>query len=73
MKRAYIVLITGVWVAILPYLGFPHIWKNVLMSFSGLGLIFFSYILYRESEVTKKEEEAFDNFSENKFEGVEKI
>ncbi|MFA6353843.1 MAG: hypothetical protein WCW93_02840 [Candidatus Paceibacterota bacterium] len=68
MKRARIFLILGIWIAILPYLGFPYSWKSVLTTLSGLGLIGMSYMLYRELKTKEiKEEKTFDNFSENKF------
>jgi len=61
-------LILGVWVAILPYLGFPYSWKDIFITLSGLGLIYVSFMLYKESKIKEiKEEKTFDNFSENKF------
>ena len=65
MKRARILLILGIWVAILPYLGFPYSWKEVLFTLSGLGLVYLSYMLYRERKKEENPEEAFDNFREN--------
>lgn len=55
----------GIWVAILPYLGFPYSWKNILFTISGLILIYLSYIVYSESKITEKKERTSDNFSEN--------
>lgn len=68
MQKARTILILGIWVAILPYLGFPYIWKNILFTLTGLGFMYFSYILYKESRNAegKKELKSFDNFSENK-------
>ena len=65
MKRARILLILGIWVAILPYLGLPYSWKEVLFTLSGLGLVYLSYMLYRERKKEETSEEAFDNFREN--------
>ena len=67
MQRARTVLILGIWVAILPYLGFPSSWKDVLFTLTGLGFAYFSYVLYKEFKASTKEEgsQAFDNFSEN--------
>lgn len=66
MKKARILLILGIWVAILPYLGFPYTLKNILLTLSGLGLIFLSYTLYLEYKATHvKKEKNFDNFREN--------
>ena len=68
MKKAWTLLILGVWEAILPYLGFPYSWKDILITLSGLGLIYVSFMLYKESKIKEiKEEKTFDNFSENKF------
>jgi hypothetical protein len=65
MRKAKTLLFLGIWVAVLPYLGFPHFYKSILFSVSGLGLIYFSYTLYKEY---KKVEAArtFDTFSENR-------
>ena len=68
MRKARILLILGVWVAVLPYFGFPYSWKDILITLSGLGLIYVSFMLYKESKIKEiKEEKTFDNFSENKF------
>jgi hypothetical protein len=50
---------------ILPYLGFPYSWKDVIFSVSGLALIYFSYTLYREYKAKDNQKKTFDNFSEN--------
>lgn len=49
----------------MPYLGFPISWKNILFTLTGLGLIYFSYLLYKESKASETEKETFDNFREN--------
>ncbi len=59
-------LTIGVWVAILPFLGFPVTIKNILFVLTGLLIIYLSYGMYLESKKDKKEEKTFDNFSENK-------
>ncbi|MCC7160569.1 hypothetical protein IT399_02535 [Candidatus Nomurabacteria bacterium] len=66
MRKAQILLILGVWVTILPYLGFPYSWKEILYTLTGFGIIFFSYILYRDyKEREKSIHKTFDNFREN--------
>ena len=62
MRKAKTLLILGIWVIVLPYLGFPQSYKNILFSLSGLAFVYFGYILYKEN---KKEKDDFDNFSEN--------
>jgi hypothetical protein len=67
MRKARIFLILGIWITILPYLGFPYSWKDILITLSGLGLVYVSYLLYRESKIKEdQKEKTFDNFSENK-------
>ena len=65
MIKARIILALGIWVTILPYLGFPNSWKDVLTTLSGLGLIFLSYLFYKSFKAVEKKEESFDNFKEN--------
>ena len=75
MHKSRIFLIVGIWIAVLPYLGFPYSWKNILFTLSGLGLIGFSYIIYRESKTKESAGSAdgtFDNFSENRDFGEDK-
>jgi len=77
MRKEYTFLILGIWLVILPYLGFPYSWKNVLTTLSGFGLVYASFVMYKEfkAKETKeiKEEKTFDNFSENHFDSGEKI
>ncbi len=70
MIKAYILLVVGIWVAVLPYLGFPYSWKDILTTVSGLGLIYVSFVLYKEYKIKG---EKFDNFSENNFEGKREL
>jgi len=65
MRKAYILLIIGIWLAILPQLGFYYSWKDSLTTVSGLVLIFISFIFYKESKTKETEKEIFENFSEN--------
>lgn len=62
MRRARMFLISGVWIAVLPYLGFPSFWKNILITLSGLVVAYLSYLIYQE----QKKEVTYDNFSENR-------
>ncbi|MBI3888722.1 hypothetical protein HY311_02930 [Candidatus Nomurabacteria bacterium] len=70
MSKPRILLVLGTWVTILPYLGFPNSWKDVLYTLTGLGLVFISYLMYRERKAKADQEKTFDNFSENSDFGV---
>jgi len=65
MQKARILLFLGIWVAVLPYLGFPYSWKDILSFLTGLIIIFFSYVLYRDYKIKEAKEKKFDNFLEN--------
>ncbi len=66
MRKVRILLILGMLIAVLPYLGFPSSWKDSLTTLSGLALIYFSYTLYRDFKMKEDKKKIFDNFSENK-------
>ena len=51
MKTARTLLILGIWIAILPYLGFPYSWKKILLTLSGLGVAYVAYILYKKEKI----------------------
>ena len=65
MRRAKTFFILGIWVAALPYLGFPYIWKNILFSISGVILSILGFMIYREHKAMQDDGRTFDNFSEN--------
>ncbi|MDQ3076350.1 MAG: hypothetical protein M3Q34_04470 [bacterium] len=66
MQTARAVLILGIWVAVLPYLGFPVVIKNILFVITGFILIYFSLIFYKQAvRLRKKEVRTFDTYSEN--------
>lgn len=68
MQKARIFLFLSIWITILPYLGFPYSWKDILTTFSGIGLFYVSFMLYKESKIGEiKKEKTFDNFKENDF------
>lgn len=54
MRKERVLLILGIWITILPQLGFPYSWKNVLFTLSGLILVYYSYIIYKETKITEK-------------------
>lgn len=64
MRKERILLILGIWVALLPYLGFPYFLKNFLYTISGIVVAYFSYVLYKESQRKNAQEKTFDNFKE---------
>ncbi len=65
MRKIRLLLILGFLVIILPYLGFPYAIKNILISLSGFGVVYLSYILFSQNKRILNEKPTFENFSEN--------
>ena len=65
MRKARILLVLGIWMAILPFLGFPYSWKDVLTTLTGLGLIYLGYMIFLDYKTKENKKETFDSFKEN--------
>ena len=63
MRKGRMLLILGVWVAALPYLGFPYFWKNILLTAFGLIVALSGYFSYQELRVRKESKP--ENFKES--------
>lgn len=50
MRKEKTLLIIGLWVLILPFLGFPSSWRSVLYVITGVSLIYLSYLFYLEAK-----------------------
>ena len=46
MKKDLGLIILGVWIAIVPFLGFPGVWKTAIFVISGLAVVLLA-ILWR--------------------------
>lgn len=66
MKRVKAIFFLGLWVVLLPYLGFPHAIKNILFVLSGISLMAIAFLIYKGIKKNKpKVKVSFENFSEN--------
>lgn len=65
MNKSKKFLALGIWITILPFLGFPITIKNILFVLTGLSVMYVSYGMYLENKKNVVEKKA-DNFSENK-------
>jgi len=48
MRKEKTLLIIGLWVAILSFLGFPSNWRRILFLITGLAIMYLSYLFYLE-------------------------
>jgi hypothetical protein len=51
MRKERTLFIFGIWVAILPYLGFFESWRRILFILTGIGLIYLAYLFYTEARL----------------------
>jgi hypothetical protein len=55
MIRQRLIFFIGLWVALLPFLGFPKNFRTVLFVLTGFGLIAISYFMYIQTKAIKEE------------------
>lgn len=66
MRKERTLFIIGVWVAILPYLGFYESWRKVMFVITGLALVYLAYLFYKEAKARlEKDEISVKSFTDN--------
>lgn len=50
MRKERTLFIVGIWIAILPFLGFFESWRKILFIITGLSLIYLAYLFYIEAK-----------------------
>ena len=60
MSQRQWIVILGVWIMVLPFLGFPYSWKQALYVLTGLGVIVFAYRI-KFKEIAPKAETFVDS------------
>ncbi len=48
MKKQRTLLILGIFIALLPFTGFPNSWRKTFFVLAGLSVSYIAYLLYRE-------------------------
>lgn len=56
MRKEKTLLIIGLWVAILSFLGFPSSWRKILFLFTGLAIMYLAYLFYLEAKARLKKD-----------------
>ena len=51
MRKEKTLLIIGLWIMILPFLGFTSSWRRGLFLITGLATIYLAYLFYLEYKV----------------------
>jgi len=76
MRKERTLLVLGIWVAVLPFLGFPNTWRSVLFVITGIMLVYLAYLFRLEAKariakVDTRAKSFIDNISSNDNHGVE--
>ncbi len=68
MLQARILFTIGLWVAILPFLGFPKNIKNILFILTGLFIIYIGLVVYKKIKLSKEstKKNSSETFMENR-------
>ena len=43
MKKRTLIIILGIWIALIPVLGLPNVWKNRIVTVSALAVVYLAY------------------------------
>ena len=66
MRKEKTLFIIGIWVMILPFLGFPNNWRKVFFLITGLAIMYLAYLFYLEfKNRLSKEENNSKTFVDN--------
>lgn len=70
MKKERTLLFIGIWVALLPHLGFPENWRKILFLITGLFIVFIAYVMYKRKRkhqiaLEKTPNDVMSTFSES--------
>ena len=70
MSKDVAIIFLGLWIAVVPFLGFPGTWKTVIFITSGLGIVILTFLLRRDvisyvSRITSHKKRNTDVYVEN--------
>lgn len=71
MRKERTLFFIGIWVGILPFLGFPNSWRKILFIITGIALIYLSYLFRQEAKARlealklNSNEQTMDSFIDN--------
>jgi len=66
MRKERTLLIFGIFVALLPYMGFYESWRKILFMISGLSIVYLAYLFYTEAKARlNKDDNKIKSFIDN--------
>ncbi len=65
MRKEKTLFIIGLWIIILPFLGFPNFWRKMLFLITGLAIMYMAYLFYLEYKKRSVKETHHQTFIDN--------
>ncbi|MCC6323546.1 hypothetical protein IT400_02010 [Candidatus Nomurabacteria bacterium] len=71
MRKERTLFFIGIWVALLPFLGFPNSWRKILFILTGLAIVYLAYLFRQENKArlaiinSETVEQNMDSFIDN--------
>lgn len=50
MRKERTLFFIGIWVGVLPFLGFPNSWRKVFFVVTGLAIVYLAYLFRQEAK-----------------------
>jgi hypothetical protein len=71
MRKEKTLFIIGIWIVIIPFLGFPDTWRKILLTITGFMLVYLAYLYHQQnkerlSKVENPSKTFVDNIGNNK-------
>ncbi len=71
MRKERTLFFIGIWIALLPFLGFPNAWRKILFIVTGVGVVYLAYLFRQEHNArmmilkSSSEDQTMDSFIDN--------
>jgi cbb3-type cytochrome oxidase subunit 3 len=71
MRKERTLFFIGIWVGLLPFLGFPNSWRKVLFVISGCAIVYLAYLFRQENKArlallqAATEDQVMESFIDN--------
>lgn len=57
MRKEKALFVIGIWIMVLPFSGFPSLWRTLLFLATGLVIMYVAYLFYLQAKKNMPKEE----------------
>lgn len=71
MRKERTLFFIGIWVAILPFLGFPNLWRKILFVITGISIVYLAFLFRQVAKArifvakSNESDETMESFIDN--------